>query len=130
MIGKQVLVLMVSPGEQEVGFITTEGTSYVCETFADCCSETWVADILGVQALLSGVVTAFELVEFPEVEDGRTRQEFDEFFGFRITTTKGRCDFVFRNSSNGSYGGDVKPPSLCTLSAFVGWKPVADDFSA
>jgi hypothetical protein len=74
----------------------------------DCCSESWFADVAGVDALIDREVTAVEEIPLPDwvnVDDGRGRQEEDKAYGYRITTTHGYCDVVFRNSSNGYYGG-------------------------
>jgi hypothetical protein len=74
----------------------------------DCCSESWWADIVGVDALLGQKVIGIEVVDMPEVpDDGRTRQEHDLAYGYKLKTTKGYVDLVFRNSSNGYYGGEL-----------------------
>lgn len=98
-------------GDQTVlSFETDKGTvSYRAE--ADCCSESWFADIVGVDALLGGLVRDVEGIDmdFYNVKDGRCRQESDEAYGFRITTSKGQACIAFRNSSNGYYGGWLEP---------------------
>ena len=40
--------------------------------------------------------------------DERTRQEYDQVYKFMLVTHKGYCDIIFRNSSNGNYGGCLK----------------------
>ncbi len=115
--GKRVDELWVNEGEEEL-YLVTDGGIFVTVTYADCCSETWFADITGVDALLGGVVaSAEELRGYLEtdVEDGRTRQEYDQIYGYQITTDKGGCDIVFRNSSNGYYGG-----------CFSGWESIEE----
>lgn len=39
--------------------------------------------------------------------DGNSRQEFDSFYGYQLTTNKGHCTISYRNSSNGYYGGNL-----------------------
>lgn len=104
----------VSDSQEHIVFVHWVGpppkvTAY--ETEADCCSETWFADIVGLHNLLHQVVMGVSVLEvkLPE-DDKRTRQEYDEAYGYRLTTAKGDCDFIFRNSSNGYYGG-----SLCVV---------------
>lgn len=77
------------------------------DTWGDCCSESWFADITGVDALIGGIVTACDVAPFDgtEIYDGRTRQECDTVYGWILTTNKGRATIAFRNSSNGYYGG-------------------------
>lgn len=109
----------VSDSQEHIVFVHWVGpppevTAY--QTEADCCSETWFADIIGLHNLLGQTVTGVRVlqVEIPE-DDNRSRQDYDEAYGYRLTTAKGDCDFIFRNSSNGYYGGSlelVKPERL------------------
>jgi hypothetical protein len=77
-------------------------------TEGDYCSESWFADLVGVHNVIGREVISVETIPLPEwvnVEDGRTRQEYDEAYGLRISTDGGTCDVIYRNSSNGYYGG-------------------------
>src|SRR6185312_2099912 len=103
LIGKRINNISVSEGEEYICFDTDHG-QIVYQTYGDCCSETWFADITGVSALLGGVVTSVDMVDMDSVDDGRGRQEFDSFYGVKILTNKGYADIVYRNSSNGYYG--------------------------
>lgn len=110
LIGKKITGLRINEDQSVLVFDTDQGAvGYV--TYGDCCSETWFADITGVSALLGGTVqTADEIgMEGYSVDDGRTRQEYDEAYGYKLTTDKGYADIVFRNSSNGYYGGSIDP---------------------
>jgi len=97
-------------------------------TDADCCSETWFADITGVDALLGVVVKDAVRIDLDEPKDGRTRQEEDQAYGVKITTERGVCDIVYRNSSNGYYGGG------CSLAVdyngATNVREITDDWSA
>lgn len=109
----------VSDSQEHIVFVHWAGpppkvTAY--QTEADCCSETWFADIIGLHNLLGFRVSGVQVlkVDLPE-NDGRSRQDYDEAYGYRLTTEKGDCDFIFRNSSNGYYSGSlelVKPERL------------------
>lgn len=91
------------------------GGSYVRQRFiefpldSDCCSESWWADIVGTEALINQRVMGIEELEMPDVpeDDKRSRQEYDQAYGYRLKTRVGYVDLVFRNSSNGYYGGDL-----------------------
>lgn len=78
----------------------------------DCCSCSWWSDIFGVKNIVGKMVQC--IVESPllssyNTEDGRCRQEYDSVYGFRIVCVDGSfADFIFRNSSNGYYGGWMK----------------------
>lgn len=57
LIGHIIRALYVAPGEEQLAFVTDTAT-ITYGTDADCCSETWFADVLGVNALLGATVTA------------------------------------------------------------------------
>lgn len=106
LVGKTIKQVYISRGEDFLVVLHDEGHS-LYETYGDCCSETWIADLVGVQNLLGHKVLHVEDVAMEDVEDGRTRQEYDQFFGIKIATTGGYVDIIYRNSSNGYYGGDL-----------------------
>jgi len=96
--------------EQFLRIAHTGGTLCV-EAMGDCCSESWFADLTGLSALLEAPVTRVVELEMPEsvgdheFRDERTRQEWDQVYGYRIETPAGSATLSFRNSSNGYYGG-------------------------
>lgn len=107
LIGKTITALRVNEYQSILAFDHPDGTSTAYQTYGDCCSETWFADITGVAALIGGTVAEAYCVEMEAVDDGRTRQGYDEFYGVKLRTDKGLADIVYRNSSNGYYGGDI-----------------------
>lgn len=109
LIGKKIAGLRINEDQSVLAFDTDQGV-IAYDALGDCCSETWFADITGVSALLGGTVQTADEVSMDgyNVEDGRTRQEWDEAYGVKLTTEKGYADIVFRNSSNGYYGGSIE----------------------
>ena len=104
LLGHHVKELRVSQGEGALGFLLDNGQVVVWDTAGDCCSESWWADGFSLNAL-EGVVEEVIELKLPAPDDGRTRQEEDEAYGFKIVTNRGKAQLVFRNSSNGYYGG-------------------------
>lgn len=106
----------------------------IIETEGDCCSETWFADITGLDALRGEVIRDAREDETTEPCDERTRQEHDIAYGFTLTTDRGQCSIAYRNSSNGCYGGwaNVLKGSLRRVCGFLGpWRRiVGDEWSA
>lgn len=104
----RIVGLDVGPDEAMLRFRTTDGNVYAIAE-GDCCSQSWFADIVGIDELVNAIVThvAFDPMEPEPPQDARCRQEHDRFYGFIFKTTRGSCRFVFRNSSNGYYGGQV-----------------------
>lgn len=91
--------------DQSIIVFKTEKHDVAYQAEADCCSESWFADITGFDAMIGSPIQSVEDIELETVDDGRTRQEHDSFYGIKITTQKGVCDIVYRNSSNGYYSG-------------------------
>ena len=127
LIGKTVSGLRVNDDQSILVFDHPNGGHTAYKTYGDCCSETWFADITGVNVLIGQVVVAVENVSMDAVDDGRTRQEYDVFYGMKLTTSKGVADIVYRNSSNGYYGGDI---DFYSGNLPSGIKPITDDWSA
>lgn len=115
LVGKKIQGVFVNEDQSLLVFHTDQGVM-AYRAKGDCCSETWFADITGAKDI-SGSVNVVEKVEellMPDcvaklyAEDGRTRQEYDQVYGYRITAAKwphAQMDIVYRNSSNGYYGG-------------------------
>jgi hypothetical protein len=135
LLGMRIAKVYISEGEQEIAFVPHYGEPLLIGTDADCCSETWFADIVGLSNLIidkhvySNEVRGVEILDLPEPEDGRTRQEEDKAYGLKITTCKGLCDIVYRNSSNGYYGGDVYLIDNKKFEDFT-WREITEDWSA
>ena len=128
LIGKTIRSIAVSDGERVLRIATTSGPIYFM-TEGDCCSESWWADILGVQAAIGSVVRSVDVnEEGSNIDDGRTRQEVDVVYGYTIHTTKGSLQLVFRNSSNGCYGGWCD--ATTEAPAVKRWTNITDDWSA
>jgi hypothetical protein len=125
-VGVQIKKIEVSDGEDYLRFTAMDGSTLCYKTLADCCSETWFADILNPDFVVGHKVRFVEEMDMGhyDTDDGRTRQEYDQVYGFRISTDAGQCDIVFRNSSNGYYGGWIEWVKS-TPSGLV-WHEVAD----
>jgi len=110
----------------------TDGGDVVWGTDADCCSETWFADIIGLNAILGHEVLAVTLIQ-PEpgtraADEGRTRQESDTIDGVALITAVGHCEIFWRNSSNGWYGGSIfHVGGEDTPDWYPIWAPSVDD---
>lgn len=128
LIGKTIIGIRVNDDQSVMAFDTDQGT-VAYSTYGDCCSETWFADIFGAKALIGGKVSEASEIEMPayNVEDGRGRQESDSAYGVKIVTDKGQAEVVFRNSSNGYYGGNIDPH---TGKLPAGMTQITDDWRA
>lgn len=100
------------------------------ETEADCCSETWFADVLNPEALSYAYIIGVEILDLPNPEDSRTRQESDSAYGFTLKTNKGVCTIIYRNSSNGYYCGDIRAVSYVEAPLPAELTHITTDWSA
>ncbi len=94
----------------------------------DCCSESWFYSIDGVANLLGGPVVGFVDItpDWVDPEDGLGRQDYDRVYCVGIVTTAGLCRVVYRNSSNGYYGGNLR--TTATLGESMTAPPLASDW--
>lgn len=130
LIGRKITGISISEDHETLAFETDKGT-IVYTALGGCCSESWFADITGVCELLrGGAVKTVETIDMDgyNVDDGRCRQECDEAYGFKLTTSSGYTDIVFRNSSNGYYGGWLDGGTWCEPPD--GMKAIVDDWHA
>lgn len=123
LIGKTVKQIFVSDDQQLIKFVTNNA-DIIYYADGDCCSETWFADILFGYKFFDTEIESVEALDVPEWvthmanKDGRGRQEEDEVYGFQLKTVCKQqgiyssraswCDIIFRNSSNGYYGGSCE----------------------
>jgi len=84
--------------------IETDKQSYYMDTEGDCCSNTYFAEVIGKP---EGGVLESENIDMPELPVGHPDKddELVQCYGIEIKTTKGVVTIVYRNSSNGYYGG-------------------------
>lgn len=140
LIGKLILRVAISDDQREIGFNTETGWIRY-EALADCCSESWFADIIGIDALIGNIVTFTRPLAMIEMEqnarlqqvmdpcDGRTRQEVDEVYAYAIETPMGVTTLAFRNSSNGYYGGELSEAEF-SPDIFEPARYITEDWSA
>lgn len=128
LVGKLVTNVYVSDDDYYMKFDIKDEQPIIYKAYGDCCSETWFADILVGYRFPEEdrkkyplEVLSCENLDIPEwlqeviVADGRGRQESDTVYGFKLTfkdhawrsVVEHDLTIVFRNSSNGYYGGEV-----------------------
>lgn len=111
LIGKVIHEVRIDPENTEIQFITDEEVlSYY--TYGECCSESWIQHISGLQALIGERVLKVDEIEMPEINDGEEgfsgRQYVDKIYSYKMFTGNGVCELEMRNASNGYYGGSLQ----------------------
>ncbi len=142
LVGKVIQSIQVSNDQHFLKFTTNEGDLlYYAE--GDCCSESWFADIVfDYKFDNKAVVTKVEGIDVPDFvtklanTDQRTRQEYDQVYGYKITQSNGHsAEVIFRNSSNGYYGGwcelvDPNQEWHTNVLAELTWEVIESDWRA
>lgn len=113
LVGKTIIGIDLSDDRQAIRFRLADGDPIVARCDGDCCSHTWIEDVLTPESALGEVINA-EDVDLPEHLRQKTKTDnYEEemaYYGFVIDTAKGRCVLAYRNSSNGYYGGSLNWP--------------------
>jgi hypothetical protein len=66
----------------------------------------------------------------PDIQDERCRQDDDRFYGIKLLTTGGYVDIVYRNSSNGYYGGELLRDTAPEILDDLDLIEIKEDYSA
>lgn len=86
---------------------TTEG-DFLYEAVGDCCSKSYFAEILGVGNVLNEKVVEVEDIELG-VGDPKDGEDHVQVYGIKLKTqNNGSMLVIFRNDSNGYYGGSLE----------------------
>lgn len=109
LINKNIVEVKIAEDKEAMLFVTDKGDRLTVRVDADCCSDTWIESVEMPALGLPFIVLSCEDLDMgkePEWSD----DDYVQFYGAKITTTKGELIIDYRNSSNGYYGGDVVWP--------------------
>lgn len=116
--GKTVTKVEVGEDGEFLRFTLNDGSQPTFFAYGDCCSHTWVQEVRGVTSLLNREVRRIEIKttkNLPSRNDGKDMDDDDwewgedcvQEYGYTFYTDAGYFDIVYRNSSNGYYGGSL-----------------------
>lgn len=115
LVGKQVNEVHLNANNEYINFLTPDG-NFCFYTEGDCCSESWINHISGIESLLGNFVVKVDQIDMTDISDGEPgfsgKQEVDRIYSFKIFTSQGVCELEMRNSSNGYYGGSLQSTTL------------------
>lgn len=130
LVGKKVLELLMDPNGDVLFFKTDEDMGVKFAVDGDCCSCSYFHEIDGVDNLLGQVVNSCEEIPLPDSLatslDTNYNPKYKDsiaYYGIEIKTDKGTTRIIYRNESNGYYGGwysclgevDLPPSGLITI---------------
>lgn len=139
LIGKTITAVELTDDQEAIRFTLADGSQIVALCDGDCCSHTWIEEVLNPEFAIGKPVLKAEDIELPTEFLTPTKTENDEeemaYYSFLIETANGRCTIAYRNSSNGYYGGNLSWPDEyyhdCVFNNYnkkvpeFNWKPVA-----
>ena len=114
----------------------TDAGFFVYEVEGDCCSSSWYSDLLNVEVLLGERMLSVAADGLPDgyamPEDDEESGSYFQVYGYTLKTQYGACNIIFRNESNGYYGGNVMAPRFYERADDVeraAWVSVTEDIS-
>ena len=111
LVGRLILGIYRNEDSTKLKFETGAAPDVFLSIESGSRSESWVEEILNAELLIGAIVTMCESLdlESPKIPQypPSERQEYDKSYGWAIHGTKGTATVIYRNSSNGYYGGSL-----------------------
>lgn len=133
LVGKHIAGLWINNTQDRLVFVCDDGERLAFTAEGDCCSQSWINDLIGVDAVLGHVVVKAEAVDLDDIanpmaeKDERNHDDSVQVYKWTLTTERGQCDIIFRNASNGYYGGWLDATENVSIDGF---QQVAADWTA
>jgi hypothetical protein len=114
LVGKTIKAINLDVSGDAIQFLLDDESIVKAVADGDCCSHTWIEDVLDPEAAIGSEVLEADDIDLPDHLCEPTKHGHDEdemeYYGFAIKTAKGVCTIAYRNSSNGYYGGSLSWP--------------------
>lgn len=111
LVGKTITNIFLAADKGAIKFVLSDGSEVIARCDGDCCSQTWIEDVINPEFAIGAEVMKAEDIDLPEEFCTKTKTDYYEeemqYYGFLIETSKGRFTLAYRNSSNGYYGGSL-----------------------
>lgn len=112
--GKIIKEIELADHQESIKFVLDSGRVIEADCWGDCCSHTWIEDVINPELVIGSPVLEAKEIELPDTLEHPTKtdnyEEEMQYYGFEIKTAKGVCTIAYRNSSNGYYGGSLDWP--------------------
>lgn len=110
LVGRKVVDIILSSDKQIVEFVCEDfKITFSCDS--DCCSETWIEDFDNRDFLIGKTINKVEIIPMEDTYEYSGDYEPHEdnnchwVYGVKFFSNAGIADLIFRNASNGYYGG-------------------------
>ena len=134
LLGKTVKEVYISDCSRQLKFVTDEYTDIYYSAYGDCCSQSYFEEINGFHALIGNKVNKVTSSDLPGNNAPLHENDDIKNYSETLVTDKGYTDFIYRNYSNGYYGGscDYQKEEPYTQSGKgktpVKWIQVTEDY--
>lgn len=109
LFGDSISYIYINDDKTIMVFLDLFGKLYAYHTYSDCCSDTWFDEIINPENLIREQVIGIEIMETKDIpvirENHERHHECIENYGYKLKTCKGYTEIIYRNDSNGYYGG-------------------------
>src|SRR5688572_18438326 len=101
LIGKTIKEIFITNDKIALKFVLEDDNEIVATCDADCCSETWIEDIINPEAVIGSPILSVIDVDLPAIMQQPTRtdryEDSMQYYGCRIDTAKGSFVIAYRN---------------------------------
>ena len=105
LVGKTIKRMWVAKDGSHLE-IATDLAVWAYDAEGDCCSHSWIQDIFGASDIYGGKVLEVKDINMAIGTDQ------EQYYSKQIETSQGVCEIIYRNSSNGYYGGCLSNGSV------------------
>ena len=114
LLNEEIIAIYTNDERTLLCFIDIHGETWAYTTRSECCSETWFEEIINPENMVWEHIIGIEIKSMVEKEslspedDDNPRRGYIKEYGYTFKTQKGYTDIIYRNSSNGYYGGECE----------------------
>lgn len=118
LINKKIKQVIVSGEYQDyITFVLDNDENISYHAYGDCCSESYFSEIWNIKDMIGKEILEVEELQLMpgDAPIRKSRQEHDSIYGYRLKSkaddyydTSNNMTVIFRNSSNGYYGGNIE----------------------
>jgi hypothetical protein len=106
LVGKTVKALFKNDEGTYLRFVLDDDSEQLYFTEGDCCSKSWVEQIIGLEALIGQKINSVKDYHLETKDD--PIHDVLNLYKCTLNTSAGRFDIEYRNASNGYYGGSIE----------------------
>mgnify|MGYP000072346769 CR=1 FL=1 len=96
------MLVLISEDKRFFCFVFEHGLKLAYQSSGDCCAESWIEHVSGLNWLIGNEISDVIEREYQE-NVAQSDDDHVDIFGYTFVTNKGRFDLEFRGEHNGYY---------------------------